>query len=129
MSRKPYIRPMSKTSWYLRDGRYKRYMAREVTCLLIGAYTGVFAMGIWRLAEGREAFTAFMAALHAPGAIMFHLVALAFSIYHSTTWFNVTPQAMPLMKGEDFVPGTLIVGAHYAAWAVASLVILIAVGA
>ncbi len=129
MSHKPYIRPVPKTSWYMQHGRYKRYMAREVTCLLIGAYTAVFTVGLWRLAEGREAFEAFMTTLQAPGAIVFHLIALAFSIYHSTTWFNVTPQAIPLMKGDDFVPGSVIVGAHYAAWAVASLAILIAVGA
>ena len=36
---KPYVRPLSKTSWFLTQPRYKRYMAREVTCLFIFAYT------------------------------------------------------------------------------------------
>jgi len=38
MSRQPYVRPVSPTTWYMRNGRYKRYMLREVTCLLVGFY-------------------------------------------------------------------------------------------
>ena len=41
------------------------------------------------------------------------LVALVVTVYHSVTWFNVTPQAMPVQIGEEFVPGQYIVGAHY----------------
>ena len=39
MSRKPYIREMSKTNWFFSQPRYMRYMAREVTCIFILAYT------------------------------------------------------------------------------------------
>ena len=38
---------------------------------------------------------------------------------------NVTPQAMPIQRGEEFVPGKIIVGAHYALWAVVSLIVLV----
>ncbi|MBF0095012.1 MAG: fumarate reductase subunit C [Alphaproteobacteria bacterium] len=128
MSRKPYIRPIPKTSWYMRDGRYKRYMLREVTCVFIGAYTGVLTMGLLRLSQGKEAYEAFLQAMNTPSAIVFHILALLFAVYHSTTWFNVTPQAMPIMKGDDFLPGKVIVTAHYAGWAVVSLFILLVVG-
>jgi fumarate reductase subunit C len=60
--------------------------------------------------------------------VLLQLVCLAFAAYHSITWFAVTPKAMPLtLKGEP-VSGTIIVGAHYAAWAVVSLIVLIATG-
>ncbi|VBB68769.1 Fumarate reductase subunit C [invertebrate metagenome] len=111
----------------MRHGRYKRYMMREVTSIFIGAYTIIFTLGLYRLAEGQDAFDSFMSTLRAPGAIVFHLVAMVFAIYHSTTWFNVTPQAMPLMKGEDFISSSLIISAHYAAWAAVSLVVLLTV--
>ncbi len=39
MSRKPYVREVSKTTWFLSHPRYMRYMAREVTCIFIVAYT------------------------------------------------------------------------------------------
>ncbi len=127
MSRKPYIRPVPKTSWYRKHDRYKRYIIREVTCIFIGIYTAILSFGLLNLSEGQESFDLFMATLRTPGALVFHLFALAFAFYHSATWFNVTPQAMPLMKGDDFVSGSLIIRVHYAAWAAVSLVILFSV--
>ncbi len=122
---KPYVRPLSKTSWFLTQPRYKRYMAREVTCLFIFAYTFLLIMGLKRLAEGPDAFNAFVQTLGSPLGVLFNLAVLIAAVYHSTSWFNVTPQAMPIQRGEEFVPGKIIVGAHYALWAVVSLIVLI----
>ncbi|MCC6136189.1 MAG: fumarate reductase subunit C [Candidatus Contendobacter sp.] len=122
---KPYVRPLSKTSWFLTQTRYKRYMAREVTCLFIFAYTFLLVWGLKRLSEGPDAFNAFVQALGSPLGVLFNLVVLIAAVYHSTSWFNVTPQAMPIQRGEEFVPGKIIVGAHYALWAVASLIVLV----
>ena len=122
---KPYVRPLSKTSWFLTQTRYKRYMAREVTCLFIFAYTFLLVWGLKRLSEGPDAFNAFVQALGSPLGVLFNLVLLIAAVYHSTSWFNVTPQAMPIQRGEEFVPGKIIVGAHYALWAVASLIVLV----
>ena len=125
MSRKPYIRKVSKTTWFLSQPRYKRYMAREVTCIFIFAYTFLLIWGLKRLSEGPDAFNAFVQALGSPLGVLFNLVVLIAAVYHSTSWFNVTPQAMPIQRGEEFVPGKIIVGAHYALWAVASLIVLV----
>jgi len=122
---KPYVRPLSPTTWFLTQPRYKRYMAREVTCLFIFAYTFLLIMGLKRLSEGPDAFNAFVQALGSPLGVLFNLVVLIAAVYHSTSWFNVTPQAMPIQRGEEFVPGKIIVGAHYAVWAVVSLIVLI----
>ncbi len=125
MSHKPYVREVSKTTWFLRHPRYQRYMAREVTCIFIFIYTFLLIWGLGALANGQEAFEAFVQALRSPLGVLFNLAALVAAVYHSATWFNVTPQAMPIQRGEEFVPGNLIVGAHYGAWAVVSLIILI----
>lgn len=124
MSRRPYIRPVSAFSWWLAQPRYIRYMAREVTCVFIGAYTGVIVVGLVRLSEGAAAWDGFLEALQTPVSIAFHMLALAFVLYHTTTWFNVTPKAMPVRLGEARVPGGVIIGAHYAGWAVVSALIL-----
>ncbi len=128
MGRKPYIRAVSTTSWWLAQPRYIRYMAREVSCVLIGAYTGVVVVGLWRLAHGAAAWNGFLEALQTPASIAFHLLALAFALYHTTTWFNVTPKAMPLQLGETQVPGGVIIGAHYAGWAVVSALLFYLAG-
>ncbi len=125
MSTKPYVREVSKIDWYFKQPRYMRYMAREVTCIFIGAYTFLLIAALGNLAEGKEAFDAFVQGLGSPLGVLFSLAALVAAVYHSTSWFNVTPQALPIQRGEDFVPGNIIVGAHYAVWAVVSLIILI----
>jgi fumarate reductase subunit C len=129
MSRKPFVREVPKVSWFFDHPRYVRYMTRELTCLFIGAYTILLVVGLARLAQGRETYEAFLTALQAPGSIVFHGLALAFAVYHSATWFNLTPKALPVQIGEDFLPGWVIAGLHYAAWIVLSLVALILAGA
>ena len=52
MSNKPYVREVSKTTWFLQQTRYKRYMAREVTCIFIGAYTFLLIVSLARLSQG-----------------------------------------------------------------------------
>ncbi|HRZ05590.1 MAG TPA: fumarate reductase subunit C [Candidatus Competibacteraceae bacterium] len=124
MNSKPYVREVSKTTWFLSHPRYKRYMAREVTCIFIFAYTFLLIVALARLSQGEEAFNAFVQALRSPLGVLFNVAALIAAVYHSMSWFDVTPQAMPIQMGEEFVAGNIIVNAHYGAWAVVSLIIL-----
>ena len=129
MSRKPFVREVPKVTWFFDHPRYMRYMARELTCLFIGAYTILLVVGLARLSQGREAYEAFLTALQAPGSIVFHGLALVFAVYHSATWFNLTPKALPVQIGEDFLPDWVIAGLHYAAWIAVSVAALILAGA
>ena len=81
--------------------------------------------GLGALANGPEAFSGFVESLRSPLGVLFSLAVLVVTVYHSLSWFIVTPQAMPIQRGEEFVPGNIIVNAHYGAWAVVSLIILI----
>ena len=128
MSRKPYVRAVSKTGWYLKHPRYMRYMSREVTCIPIGAFALLLVCTVERLATGKAEFESFMAAISGPWAFLGMFIVLIFSTYNATNWFNVTPKAMPVQIGEEFLAGKYIVGAHYAVWAIASLVILFFAG-
>ena len=125
MSQKPYVREVSKTTWFLKQPRYMHYMSREVTCIFVGAYTLLLLMGIKRLSEGQVAYEAFLEGLKSPLSILFHLLALGFAVHHSIGWFSLTPKAMPVQMGEEFVADSVIINAHYGAWAVVSLIVLI----
>ena len=128
MSRKPYVREMT-YRWIFRHPRYVRYMAREFSCLFIGAWTLMMVWGLQQLAEGRASWEAFLEMLRSPWSIAFHCLALGFALYHSVTWFNLTPKALPVQIGGRFVPDAAISGAHFAAWAVLSLAVLYFAGA
>jgi fumarate reductase subunit C len=128
MSRKPYVREVT-SEWIFRHPRYLRYLTREFSCLFIGGWTLMMVWGLKQLAEGPEAWASFLEALRSPMSIGFHLVALAFATYHSVTWFNLTPKALPLQVGEEFVPDGAIAGAHFAAWAALTIAVLYLAGA
>ena len=124
MSRKPFVREVPPATWYFRQPRYMRYMAREVTCIFIGVYTMLLVWGIKLLAESEAAYAVFLEALRSPLSIWFHVFALVFALYNTVTWFNVTPKALPVQIGEEFLPGGVITGAHFVGWAVLSLVVV-----
>ena len=128
MSRNPYVRPMT-SEWIFRHSRYVRYMLREFSCLFIAGWTLMLVWGLKQLAEGPAAWAAFLQWLASPASIVFHVLTLGFATYHAITWFNLTPKALPLQLGEDFVPDGAISGAHFAGWAVFSILILILAGA
>ena len=128
MSRKPFVRPVSRTGWYFKHPRYLRYMSREVTCIFIGAFALLLLRAVERLSQGQAAYESFLAGLKGPMSALGLLIILAFAVHNATSWFNVTPKAMPVQIGEDFLDGKYIVGAHYAVWAIASLVILFYAG-
>lgn len=128
MSRKPFVRPVSPTRWYFRHPRYLRYMSREVTCIFIGAFALLLLCAVQRLSQGQAAYESFLAALRGPWSAVGLLLILAFAVHNATSWFNVTPKAMPVQLGERFLPPAFIVGAHYALWLLVSLAVICLAG-
>ncbi len=128
MSRKPYVRQMSKTSWFLTHSRYKSYILHELSAIFVAVYTGILIVGLFRLADGPEAWAGWLAAVTSPVGVLFHLAAFAFALIHTMSWFKAVPQAMRIQRGEEFVPGSVLVGAHYAVLAAVSVFVLILAG-
>lgn len=127
MSRRPYRRALERY-WWLRRRRYVLYMLRELTSLVIGAYCVLLVLGLARLAQGQSAWDGFVAALSSPVLIILQLLALAFAVFHSVTWFALTPRAMPRAIAGDAVSARRIVATHYALWAAVSAALVLAAG-
>jgi len=122
MSRQPYVRPISKTTWYMRNGRYKRYMLREVTCLLVGFYCFLTIWGFAALAGGPDRWNSFLESQQNLLMVSVHAISLIyFLIYMTFDWFKLAPKAMPVQLGEKKLPDRIIVIGHYVAWVFISL--------
>ncbi|MDE2156865.1 MAG: hypothetical protein KGJ32_13390 [Xanthomonadaceae bacterium] len=128
MSRRPFVRPVSRTHWYFKHPRYLRYMSREVTCVFIGAFALLLLCAVERLSEGQAAYESFLAAITGPWSTLGLSVVWIFAVHNAISWFNVTPKALPVQIGEGFLPGRFIVAAHYAAWILISLAVLFFAG-
>lgn len=118
----PYRRAMPPT-WWLRNRAYFLFMVRELTSVFIAAYVVLFLIMLGKLAAGREAYDAYLRFLGTPGMLGFHVLALAASLFHTVTWFNVTPKVMVVRFGEERVPDVVIAGVNYVAWIGVSLFI------
>jgi fumarate reductase subunit C len=118
---KPYHRKMSPL-WFLQRPNYIKFMIREITSVFVAIFVLELLCMVLQIAKGPTAFTEFVDFLKKGPVIAFHIVALLFALFHTCTWFNLVPQAMPVRIGEDKVPGVLLAGAHYVGWLVVSAV-------
>ena len=129
MSRNPYVRPISTTTWYMRNGRYKVYVMRELTSFLVMFYSFLTLFGLAALAASPERWDAFLASQQGTGMAVFHALALVYFLFYQTfPWFKLAPKAMPVQLGEKKLPDSFIIIAHYVAWALVSVFIFWLVG-
>ncbi len=116
--------PKMRLTWWLGRPSYIRFMIREVTSVFIAIFLVVLLIQIDHIARGPEAYAADMAKLRSPGWIVFHVVALAFALYHTVTWFKLTGVVQVVRLGDRQVPPGLVVAGTFVAWGVVSLFIL-----
>lgn len=119
---KMYRRPMS-FWWWLERRAYFKFVVRELTCLFVGVFAVLTLLQVQAVADGPEAYAAFTAMLSSPACIAFSTVAFLFVLFHSLTWFPLVPTTIVLRVGERRVPNSVIAGAHFAGWLVASVVV------
>ena len=119
---KLYRRPMA-FGWWLENGAYFRFIARELTCIFVGAFALLTLDMVRALGQGPAAYAAFAARMGTTAYIAFSLVAFAAVLYHAVTFFRLVPTTVVVRLGGERVPDGAIAGAHFALWAVASLVV------
>lgn len=125
---KAYTRSMK--GWWRRQPRYVKYMIREGTAVLVTLYALVLLRGLWCLADGRIAWQGWLSSLTSPWAIIFHILAFLAAVYHTVTWFHVSPKVMPHIYKDDEtrIPDSLITRVQYVIAAICYLVLLYLVG-
>ena len=119
---KPYVRPMP-AGWWLRRSPYLLFMLREISSVFVAAYVVLFLVMIQRVSQGQAAYEEFLGGLQSPLAVLFHVVALAFALLHTITWFQLTPKAIAVWRGEERMPAAMLIVPNYVAWFVISGVV------
>ncbi len=119
----PYLSRPSRV-WYLKRWPYRLFMLRELSAVFLAVYTVVMLVLVSNVHDGEGAYETFRDDLTSPLAIAFHLVALAFALLHTLTWFQAVPKAIRVRRGEEFVPPLALIGAHVLTWLGVSAVII-----
>ena len=106
--------------WWTRKLSYFLFVMRELSSLFVAWLVLYLLLFVRAVGSGQEAYVEFLDWATSPWLVTLNVVALAFLVLHTVTWFSLTPQAMVLAVGGRRVPPAAIIGAQYAALAVVS---------
>lgn len=109
--------------WWLQNRSYTAFVLRELSSVFVAFFALVYLWQLRALAHGPEAYAQFLARLKAPRFLALDTVAFLFVLFHTTTWFNLTPKAMVVRLRGKRAPDWVIVGLNYVAWLVLSGVV------
>lgn len=110
--------------WWTRKRSYFVFVMRELSSLFIAWLVLYLLLLVRSVGRGEQAYEDFLDWATSPWLVVLNVVAVAFVVLHTVTWFSLTPQAMVLDVGGRRVPPTVIIGAQYAALGVVSAFIL-----
>ena len=117
----PMYRPRVSTWWWLRKPSYFLFVMRELSSFFVAWYV-LFLLLLARSVDiGEEAYADFLDWAASPVVVVINVVAFAFIVVHTVTWFSLTPQAMVLRVGRRTVPGWVIIGVQYVGLAAVSV--------
>ncbi len=90
--------------WFLKREGYRRFMVREMTAFAMAAFLVYLLYWLRAIGDGYTAFVQMVELTRNPVTVT--LLALAFGavLYHSITWFNLTPKIMPMYVAEEKIP-------------------------
>ncbi|MCA2014717.1 fumarate reductase subunit FrdC [Vibrio tritonius] len=122
-NRKPYVREMKRT-WWQSSPFYRFYMVREATVLPLILFTLFITIGLGALVKGADAWASWLQFMANPVVIAINIVALAGSLFHAFTYFNMMPQVVPIRVGGKLLNKNIIVLSQWLIVAVISLIVL-----
>jgi len=111
------------TFWWLGRWPYLKFILRELSSISVAYFVVLTLFQIGALVRGPQAYARWEQALRSPLLILLNFIAFAFVMFHTITWFNLTPKAMPLRVGGKKLPDALIAAPNYILWFLVSGII------
>ncbi|OOF67743.1 fumarate reductase subunit FrdC [Rodentibacter caecimuris] len=125
--RKKYVRPMSATWWKKLDF-YKAYMLREATSIFAVWFCIVLLYGVLCLASNPLlGIYDFINFLRHPIVVFLNIITLIATLYHSVTYFLMTPKVMNIIVKNERLPLHVVRNTLWAITAIVSIIALILV--
>lgn len=106
--------------WWLKDRAYVKFVLRELTSVFVAFFALLYLWQLRALAQGPDAYAQFLARLKTPFFLTVDIVAFVFVLFHTITWFNLTPTAVVVRVRGKRVPGKIVAGSNYVVWVLLS---------
>ena len=117
-----YRRRMS-VWWWLKNRAYAKFVLRELTSVFVALFAALYLWQLRSLAQGPDAYARSAARLKTPLFLALDTVALLFVLFHTITWFNLTPTAIVVRVKGKRVPDRIVAGSNYVVWVVLSAIV------
>jgi len=118
-----YRRPVP-VLWWIRKPTYFLFVMRELSSIFVAWLVLYLLLFVRAVGRGEAAYQEFLDWAASPWLVVLNLVAFAFVLLHTITWFALTPQAMVVDLRGRRLPPAAIIGAQYAGLAVVSAFVL-----
>ena len=118
-----WYRKRVSTYWWSRQWSYFRFILRELTSVSVAYFVVLTLLLLFALSRGERRYGEFLEWLRSPLMIALNAIALAFVLFHTITWFNLAPRAVPVWVRGKRLPDLLITAPNYVAWLAISAVV------
>jgi len=98
-----YRQPVSRL-WWMKKRTYFMFVMRELSSVFVGWFAVFLMVMVFAIGRGAASYQRFMDWAASPIVVVVNIVALAFAVLHTVTWFVLTPQAMVVRLGGRQVP-------------------------
>jgi fumarate reductase subunit C len=103
-----YRKPVSRL-WWTKKRSYFLFGMRELSSVFVAWFAVFLMVMVFAIGRGEASYQRFMDWAASPIVIVVNIVALAFAVLHTVTWFVLTPQAMVVRLGGRLVPAVKMV--------------------
>lgn len=111
-----WYRTRVSTFWWLRRWPYLKFILRELSSISVAYFVVLTLFQIGALLRGPQAYARWEQTLRSPLLIVLNVIAFAFVLLHTVTWFNLAPKAMAVRLGGKRVPDVMIAAPNYILW-------------
>ena len=118
-----WYRERMSTWWWVGRWPYLKFILREISSVFVAWFVVLVLLQVRALGRGPQPYAAFEDWLRHPWVLLLNTVSFFFVLFHSITWFNLAPQAMPVRVAGRRLPDALIAGSNYVAWLAISLLL------
>jgi len=96
--------------WWLANRHYTVYMLRELTSFFVTVFSLIYIYQISLLATNRASYNQYLNVVRNPAMILFSVVALGFTLFHSLTWFNLMGKIQLIKVGRKPLSPKIVTG-------------------
>jgi fumarate reductase subunit C len=103
-----YRKPVSRL-WWTKKRSYFLFAMRELSSVFVAWFAVFLMVMVFAIGRGEASYQRFLDWAASPIVVVVNIVALAFAVLHTMTWFVLTPQAMVVRLGGRRVPAVKMV--------------------